>query len=218
MTQRTRRSTKFMIHSMMAAALITVAACNSTPSSKSAPAASDSEGARVDVLCIGDRISNPPEPFHYSYKHEDASGSTEKEADITPQTMDITIRDESGSHQYHGVRSDEASWNRAVLDLSNLQITRMSSVLVTLNDSSAIVQHGSESMNGYDATKFSIDTANASSSDRRKFETLFGNGSFEKGTVWAPPDGCAVKLVLDEAVQVGGSLNKAHYEINRIKK
>jgi hypothetical protein len=147
-----------------------------------------------------------------------ASGSTEKEADITPQTMDITIRDKSGSHQYHGVRSDEASWNRAVLDLSNLQITRMSSVLVTLNDSSAIVQHGSESMNGYDTTKFSIDTANASSSDRRKFETLFGNGSFEKGTVWAPPDGCAVKLVLDEAVQVGGSLNKAHYEINRIKK
>jgi len=207
-----------MIHSMIAAALITVAACNSTPSSKSAGSTSDSAGARFDVLCIGDRISNPPESFHYSYKHEDASGSMENEADITPQTMDITIRDKSGSHQYHGVRSDEGSWNRAVLDLSNLHITAMSSVLVTLNDSSAIVRHGSESMNGYDTTKFSIDTANASSSDRRKFETLFGNGSFEKGTVWAPHDGCAVKLVLDEAVQVGGSLNKAHYEINRIKK
>jgi hypothetical protein len=218
MTQRPRCSTKFMIHSMIAASLITVAACNSTPSSKSAGAASDSAGARVDLLCIGDRISNPPESFHYSYKHEDASGSTENEADITPQTMDITIRDKSGSHQYHGVRSDETSWNRAVLDLSNLHITAMSSVLVTLNDSSAIVRHGSESMNGYDTTKFSIDTANASSSDKRKFETLFGNGSFEKGTVWAPHDGCAVKLVLDEAVQFGGNLKKAHYEINRIKK
>src|SRR5262245_21167937 len=107
MTQRPRCSTKFMIHSMIAAALITVAACNSTPSSKSAGSTSDSAGARFDVLCIGDRISNPPESFHYSYKHEDASGSTENEADITPQTMEITIRDKSGSHQYHGVRSDE---------------------------------------------------------------------------------------------------------------
>jgi hypothetical protein len=47
---------------------------------------------------------------------------------------------------------------------------------------------------------------------------LFGKGSFEKGTAWVPGDECAVKLVLDEAVQINGSLKNAHYEIERIKK
>jgi len=73
-------------------------------------------------------------------------------------------------------------------------------------------------MNGYDTTRYSIDTAKADSSDRKQFETLFGAGSSEKGTAWVPADGCAVKLVLDEAVQINGSLKDAHYEIERIKK
>jgi hypothetical protein len=60
--------------------------------------------------------------------------------------------------------------------------------------------------------------ANASSAERQQFETLFGSGSFEKGTAWVPSDGCAVKLVLNEAVQIKGSLKKAHFEIERIKK
>ena len=66
--------------------------------------------------------------------------------------------------------------------------------------------------------RISIDTTSASSTDKQTFETLFGKGSFEKGTVWIPADGCAVKLVLDEAVQINGSLKNAHYEIQRIKK
>ena len=49
-----------------------------------------------------------------------------KEAEITPQTMDVTIQDKYGSHKYRGVRSDEASWNSAVLNLSGSGFTAMS--------------------------------------------------------------------------------------------
>jgi hypothetical protein len=198
--------------------MLTAFACNSGPA-KNVGGETASAGSHIDVMCIGDRINNPPEPFHYSYKYSDASGSAEKEADITPQAMDITIKDNSGSHSYHGVHSDEASWNSAVLDLSGLNITAMAARLSSLNNTSSVTRQGSEPMNGYETSKYAIDTASANSSDKQTFETLFGKGSFEKGTVWVPADGCAVKLVLDEGiVQTNGSLNKLHYEIARVRK
>lgn len=208
---------KSWICPMLGLSLVVTTSCTSSVS-KTEVASAAGPGSHIDVLCIGDRINNPPESFHYSYKYSDMSGSAQKDADITPQVMDITIKDKSGSHSFHGVHSNEASWNSAVVDLSNLNMTAMSSRLDSLNNTSAIVRQSSEPMNGYDTTKYSIDTANASSSDKKKFDFLFGTGSFEKGTAWVPADGCAVKLVLDEAVQINGSLKHAHYEIERIKK
>ena len=124
----------------------------------------------------------------------------------------------AGSHTFHGVRSDEGSWSSAVVDLSHLNIAAMSARLNALNDSSAIVQQGRESINGYDTGKYSIDTARANSSDRQNFETLFGKGASEKGTAWMAPDGCIAKFTLDETIVQGDALNKAHYEMARIKK
>ncbi len=189
----------YKLQLLIALALLIAPACKSGSSSRNGReggvggvAASDGAGTHVDVMCMGDRIDNPPGPFHYSYKYTDWSGSADKEADITPQKMDITIQDKSGSHSYHGVHSDEASWNSAILDLSGLNITGMSARLGSLNS--------------------------ASSTDKQTFETLFGKGSFEKGTVWIPADGCAVKLVLDEGLQqTDGSVKKAHYEMAMIK-
>lgn len=204
--------------------LISAVACNSQPGLKAADGSatndsSKSGGGQIDILCIGDRINNPPEPFHYSYKYADASGSSDKEADITPQAMDITIKDVSGSHNYHGVRANEESWNGAVLDLSSLRFTGLSARLDSLNGTSAILRQSAESVNGYSTTKYAIDTTRANSSDQQQFETLFGKGSFEKGTIWVPADGCAVKLALDEAiVQTDGSVDKGHYELNMIRK
>lgn len=181
--------------------------------------ASGDSAAHIDLLCLGERINSPTEPFHYSYKYSDEANSIDNEADITPQKMDITSTDRSGTHSYHGVRSDEASWNAAVLDLSSLRFTGMSSRIDSLNGSSSVASQGNESINGYDTTRYSIDTTAASAADQRQFQTLFGNGSFEKGTVWIPPDGCAVKLILDEAiVQANGRINKGHYEVAMIKK
>jgi len=203
-------------------ALIAISACTSKPATNTElsgmSATAESRASHVDLMCIGERINNPPESFHFYYKYHDASTSSEKEADITPQNMDITIKDQSGSHSYHGVRSDDVSWNRAVLDLSGLGMSAMMSRLDSLNDTSAIIPQATESLNGYEATRFALDTTNVNSSDRQKFEFLFGKGSFEKGAVWTSSDGCAVKLVLDERVLLNGNLRDAHYEMARVLK
>lgn len=212
------------LYLVLGLALLALCACNSKVGSGGAgsdggSASSGNSGAHFDLMCMSDRINNPPGPFHYSYKYADASGPSDKEADITPQAMDITITDASGSHNFHGVRSNEESWNSAVIDLSSLRITGLSARLDSLNGGSALARRGSETVNGYQTTKYAIDTTGANSSDKQQFETLFGKGSFEKGTAWAPEDGCAVKLILDEAiVQNDGSVSKGHYELNMIRK
>lgn len=203
-------------------ALITSFACHSSPGSKSGErlvaAASDDSGPHIDVMCMADRINNPPEVFHYSYKYTDASGTLNEDADITPQVMDIIIKDNAGSHSYHGVRSDEASWNSAVLDLSRLNFTAMSARLNSLN-SSAVKQQEKETVDGYQTTKYAIDTTRSGASDQQQFETLFGKGSFDKGTLWIASDDCAAKLLLDEGLwQQDGSIKQTHFEISRAKK
>ncbi|HYK49482.1 MAG TPA: hypothetical protein VEU94_07130, partial [Terriglobales bacterium] len=78
---------------------------------------------------------------------------------------------------------------------------------------------GADAVNNYSTTKYSIDTASANSADKRKFDVLFGGGSFEKGTIWMGADGCSVKLALDEGIrQANGDVKKAHYEMARVKK
>jgi len=224
MERTRRRFRELWAYSVIGFALITASGCNSSPASSGsrdagATAASNKDGTHIDVMCIGDRINSPAESFHYSYVYTDASGSVDKEADITAQAIDVTVKDKSGSHSFRGARSDETSWDRAVLDLSGLNITAMSSRLNSLNGTSAIVNQGAEAVNNYNATKYSIDTVSASSSDKRKFEVLFGKGSFEKGEIWMAADGCAVKLALDEGIwQENEDVNKTHYEMDRIKK
>jgi hypothetical protein len=205
-------------------AVALVGGCNSSSSGAggergSAAAALDAERTRVDVMCLGDLIDKPADAFHYSYKYTDATMAVEKHADITPQSMDVTIADKSGSHKYHAVRSDEASWNGAVLGLSSLSITAMAARLDSLNGTSAIISHGTEPINGYTAAKYSIDTTRANSTDQQRFETFFGKGSFNKGTAWMGQDGCAIKLVLDEGVlQTNQTVETRHYEMARVKK
>ncbi len=205
-----------------ALALLAASGCSSSAKSGGADArgADSAGGGHINVMCLGDRINNPTESFHYSYKYTDVSGSVDKEADITPQAMDITVTDGSGSRTFHGLRSNEASWDGAVLDLSGLNITAMTAKLDSLNGTSSIVSQGAQAMNGYSTTKYSIDTTSANSSDRKAFVTLFGPGSYEKGTVWMGQDGCAVKLVLDEGIAQmnGGGVEKRHYEMARLKK
>jgi hypothetical protein len=206
----------------MTLALSAAIACHSSSGSKSVErstaTASDDSGAHIDVMCIGDRINNPPEAFHYAYQYTDGSGTVKKDADITAQAMDIIINDKTGSHSFHGVRSDEASWDSAIVDLSNLNFTAMSARLSSLN-ASALKQQGGETINGYQATRYAIDTTQASASDQQQFEALFGKGSFDKGTVWIAADSCAAKLLLDEGLwQHDGSIKKTHFEISRSKK
>jgi hypothetical protein len=89
---------KLLYLSMVLVGVIVVPACNSSKRAEKGDAdsgmasASDDSAAHIDILCVGERINNPPEPFHYSYKYSGSSGSIDNEADITQQAMDITGR------------------------------------------------------------------------------------------------------------------------------
>jgi hypothetical protein len=202
-----------------ALALLAVFGCTSGPKSDTANAQdADSPGHHIDVGCMLGDVEKPAESFHYSYKYADESRSLDDEADVTPQAVDIVFKNTDGSHSLHAVRSDENSWNNALLSLSSLEFTGMTGRLAALEDMSAIVSRGSEAVNGYPATKYSIDTTSANSSDQHAIEMLFGAGSYDKGTVWMGQDGCAVKLVLDEGITLPDGVHKRHFEIARIKK
>src|SRR5438046_660095 len=159
MSQQIRALRRCCLVWFTAASLFTASACNSDSGAK----ASTDSGAGADiastVMCIGDRISNPTEAFHYSYRYSEAGGSSRNdEADVTPESMDITAVDQSGTHHFHGIRSDEGSWNRAVVDLAHLGFTAMTGRLEPLTGSSGIVQQAPETVDGYSTIKYAIAT------------------------------------------------------------
>ena len=201
--------------------LLAVCGCSSgAKGTEGAPtSAGDSgSGIHLDVGCMLDRVDKASESFHYSYKYASDSTWADYEADVTPTSIDGVTKAPMGSSSVHAVRSDSDGWDTAVLALSSLSFTALTGRLAGLDGTSAITSQDTEQVNGYSATKYGIDTAQANTSDRQTIETLFGKGSFDKGTVWMGSDGCAVKVVLDEGWPIDNRLEKRHYEIARIKK
>ena len=60
-----------------------------------------------------------------------------------------------------------------------------------------IQSEGAEKVNGYDTTKYSVDTSRADTAEQGLYRATLGSGGFEKGTWWVTADGCPVKLSLD---------------------
>ena len=191
----------------------------STAGDDRSPAGTSSEHPAINVNCIGDRIANPRDSFRYSFKATDEQSTVNKEAEVTPQTMDIIIQQAGRSHSYHGIKSNQTSWDSAVLDLSGSGLTVMIARLDFIKDTSSLKHADDGTVNGYSAAHYSIDTANANSRDKQTFTTMFGSGSYDKGDIWVAAEGCPIKLVLDEArQQPNGSVAKTHFEVNFIKK
>jgi hypothetical protein len=200
-----------------------VSGCSSSTKSadaKEQPAAGRRDtGQKVDINCLGSHLENPPESYHYSFKSSDGKYAVDKEAEITPQTMDVTIQDNSGSRKFHGDRAKEGGWDSAMGDLSGSGLTVMTARVAFIEDSSALRRIGDEPMNGYNTTQYSIDTTSGNTSDARTYRTMFGAASYDKGTVWVGAGGCPVKLILDEVTQRNnGSIDKHHFEIAVSKK
>ena len=202
--------------------LIFLAACGCSSGAKangdSQTSADSSSGIHLEAGCIIDHVDKPSESFHYSYKYASDSTWVNYEADITPTSIDGITKGPTFSVPVHAVRSDSDGWDTAVLALSSLSFTALTGRLAALDDTSAIASQGAEQVNGYSATKYAIDTGHASSADQQSLEALVGKGSFDKGTIWMGPDGCAVKVVLDEGWPIDNRVEKRHYEISRIKK
>ncbi len=198
---------------------LALAGCGSNAKSSAGESASDSgSGIHLDAGCMIDRVEKPSESFHYSYKYASDSTWADYEADITPNSIDGITKGPTGSVPIHAVRSNSDGWDTAVLALSSLSFTALTGRLTALDGTSAIASQGAEQVNGYSATKYAIDTAHATSRDQQSLETLLGKGSFDKGSIWIGPDGCAVKVVLDEGWPIDNRVEKRHYEISRMKK
>lgn len=199
--------------------------CKLGPSSKkkeqeSSSAATNAKNASdpgIDLNCIIDHIQNPTEPFHYSYKKDSPDDNLLQEADLTPQTIDGTSKNKYASRTLKGVRSDRDSWQSAWTGLTG--IAGMSSTIALIANSSATVKDGSEKMNGYDATRYSIDTSRGNTAEAGLYRATLGDGGFEKGTAWVTAQGCPVKLSLDAEMHLkNGTVDKTHYEIEMVKK
>jgi hypothetical protein len=187
---------------------------NSASAQSSAATARSSPG--IDLNCVIDHIQNPPEAFRYSYKVQ-SSYPVEEQADITPQTIDGSFKNNDAERPLHGVRSDAQSWSAAWSGLTG--ISGMSSTVALISNSSAIVPEGSEKINGYDTTKLSIDTARANMAEQGLYRSTLGAGGFEKGTAWVTSLGCPVKLNLDSEMHLkNGDADKTHYEIEMVRK
>jgi len=220
----------FLRHGVLATAglaLLAISACKSDPAAKnangksgaqpnSATTAQGSGEKGIDLNCVMDHIQNPPETFHYSYNKE-SSNPVHEEADITPQTIDGNFKNNSASQSFHGVHSDAASWQGAWSSL--MGIAGMSSAIALVRNSSATVREGPEKMNGYDATKYSIDTARGTDTEKSLYQSVLGTGGFQKGTAWVTAQGCPVKLVMDSELHgKDGSVEKIHYEVAMVRK
>jgi hypothetical protein len=213
----------------VALALLTTFGCSSGTKSnntqqtssnqKVAATAGGSASPEIDTNCVSDHMDNPPEAFHYSFKKQDGQNVRDEEADITPQTIDGTLTNNGAPPiSFHAVRSNEASWGSAELDLTGAvgMLTASTSIL---NHSSAIVREGTGNVNGYDVTNYSIDTSRGSSQEKGGYTLLLGVDGFAKGAASVTAQGCPAKLVLDEEVhEVNGPVDKIHFEMAIIRK
>src|SRR5437879_10929289 len=115
-------------------------------------------GQKVDINCLGSHLENPPESYHYSFKSSDGKNAVDKEAEITPQTMDVTIQDNSGSRKSHGDRAKEGGWDGAMLELTGSGLTVMTARVAGRQASATRRRTGDGPMNGYSTTTASTDT------------------------------------------------------------
>lgn len=209
---------------LVAVTLAFVAACNPRSSSEkreekssSSPAAQSASGPGINLNCIIEHIQNPPEAFHYTYKKDTSDDNLIQDADISAETITGSSKSKYGTHELKGVKSDAASWQSAWSGL--MGISGMSSTIALVRNSSAMVREGAETVNGYDTTRYSIDTSRGDAAEAGLYRATLGEGGFEKGMAWVTAEGCPVKLSLDSEMHLkNGSVDKVHYEIAMIRK
>ncbi|HTK94234.1 MAG TPA: hypothetical protein VL382_01235 [Terriglobales bacterium] len=198
------------------------AGCSSSKSKSEEPApnrnvsAGGANGPGIDLNCVYESIQNPTESFHYSYNKQ-SSNPVKEEADITPQTIDGSFTNGGGTQPVHGTRADQQSWRGALAGL--MGISGMSSTIALVHSGNALKREGNEKMNGYDTTRYSIDTARGDSAEQGLFRATLGSGGFEKGDAWVTDKGCPVKIELDtESHNNDGSVDKIHYSEAMVRK
>ncbi|MGH9728941.1 MAG: hypothetical protein ACRD4V_10170 [Candidatus Acidiferrales bacterium] len=185
--------------------------------SKAVATAPASDDPGIDLECAADRIQKAPAPFHWSYKKiVPPQTNADWEADVSLDSIAGTVIDSSGTRAIHAVRSDNTSWNTAMLLLTG---PLPASTFALVNNSSATARTGTENVNGESTIKYAIDTSRDTPADASLIKNILGANGFVKGSAWVTPDGCPVKFVLDVEQHLhDGSVEKEHYEENVTKR
>jgi hypothetical protein len=172
----------------------------------------------IDLNCVVARLQNPPEAFHYSFKNDGSPHFVDDEADVTPQVIDGSFKSNASdvskppiTGKVHAERSDSNGWRMAAGSLSGIMGLAGAGGLISQN----AVREGTDKVNGYGTIKYSVDTTRGNSPGTA---TLLGAGGFLKGPAWVTPEGCPVKMSLDDEIHQGGGVEKDHYEEAIIKK
>lgn len=170
----------------------------------------------INLQCAAERIQNAPAPFHWSFKKiVTPDTNADWEADVTADAIDGTFIDSSGTRAIHGARSDQTSWNTAVMIL---RAPLPASAFALVNNSSAVAREGSENIYGQDTLKLRIDTSEDTQADASLIHSLLGAGGFVKGRAWVTSKGCPIRFVLDvEQHDRDGTVEREHYEENVTK-
>ncbi len=180
-----------------------------------ASAGSDDPG--INLQCAANRLQKSPAPFHWSFKKTvTPNTNADWEADITPDAIDGALIDGSGTRAIHGARSDQTSWNTAVLILIE---PLPASTFALVDNSSATVRTNTEDVNGENTVVYAIDTSRDSAEEASLIRTFLGPNGFVKGTAWVTRQGCPVRFVLDvEQHNKDGTVRKEHYELNATRR
>lgn len=204
--------------------LLTISGCKSGQSSANNDSKRVAESQRPktaatapnpawDLNCVYERLQNPPDSFHYTYKHNDVAW----EADVTPSTIDGARTAPDGVRPIHGVNSDMDSWHGAWMNLS--AISGMSSTFALVRNAESNVREGTESVNGFDTIRYSVDTTRSGTVEAGLYRATLGTGGSEKGTVWVTAQGCPVKFGIDVEMHLNdGRVEHDHYEEAIIRK
>ncbi|HEV2314995.1 MAG TPA: hypothetical protein VGR94_06795 [Candidatus Acidoferrales bacterium] len=221
-----RREFRFVRHLMwiaMGATLTVASGCNFGSQSKaeegSTPVVPMTQSNRFNPtgasVCLQQMIKNPPEPFHLSFAEKSsAQDASSVEADVTPATIDYTKHDTSAGQ----TSTDTKHLARAQVTEMEIDFDLMKPVpwhgeLVAAQD--AAKSAGAGSVNGYNAIKYSIDTANEPAAQKATFLSLMAVKDYKiVGSAWVTSDtGCLVKYAIDfEQDQKNGSVKKTHFE------
>ena len=204
--------------------LVIAPACSSGSSSNAETSPSKIDLTRA-ALRLQEMVKNPPGPFHVSFSETSSKSSSDQhvmstEGDVTPTTVDYTEREtEHGQTSTNTKHVARGQMSEMELDMQFMVPVPWHGELIAAKD--ATRPAGTESVNGYDTLKYSIDTANEPPAEKATFSKMMLDKDYKiTGTAWVAKDnGALVKWAIDmDENGKDGSVKRTHFEGNVVNR
>lgn len=172
-----------------------------TAREKTPPAPASAQPSFSDLAdamdCLADELTAPQQSFHYSFKRSEGGWTHQVEADFTPDSVEgrsthteITTGKPGVTNDVNAKRADAEQWNAAVRPIAIISHN------FGMKDMYGVRKEGGESMNGYDTTKYSFNSAYMSVADQAAYARIIGAKDYGfMGNAWVSNDRkCMVKF------------------------